>query len=218
MGCCNIVAGSVGTWLAEFGLFKTLPKWQPSDIDVFVMLQSQQDFESFLDYVVESFTPWFASHHRNTSVRIYVTRKYRHIVNIQWWITCDGTVFMCPEFSFIYCPVAKSEEELLNGFDLDVCKVSVKMNGPSLCVCMSSAVRNSIMDRVMNCVVRQNHHLLPFYFSMQKTVKRIAKYSARGFQFKTLTFKAALDRVLNIDDFVFVRNEVMEVIPAALSS
>jgi hypothetical protein len=49
------VAGSVGTWLAEYDIHRTRPLWDPNDIDVFMMVHSPLEYQALCDKFVASF-------------------------------------------------------------------------------------------------------------------------------------------------------------------
>ena len=93
------VAGSVGTWLAEYGVHHIRPIWNPSDIDVFVMVNTPMQYESLCTDFVDTFAMRMAQAEGSPPCRITVQRKYCHICNVQWWVTWKGTEWMCPEIS-----------------------------------------------------------------------------------------------------------------------
>jgi len=179
------VAGSVGTWLAEYDVHSERPSWDPSDIDVFVMLPSRLAYVALCDAFVDSFACPPVDH---APIRISVNRPYPHILIVQWWLTCNDVEFRCPDFSFIHSPTILSVDLLLDQFDIDICKVSVRLCADHLCFCLSSVVRSHIFERVMHCVMRQDPSSAAFYYPMQKTLDRVCKYAVRGYKFQSLQF------------------------------
>ena len=114
------VAGSVGTWLAEYDIHRTRPLWDPNDIDVFMMVHSPLEYHKLCDQFVASFAT-------TPTIRIAVHRKYNHILNVRWWITVDGAQIVCPEFSLIHVPSILLPETLVQQFDINICKVAVNV-------------------------------------------------------------------------------------------
>ena len=192
------VAGSVGTWLAEYGIHGTRPLWHPSDIDVFVMVPTVREYEAVCDAFVDSFATTFALTTAATTLRTSVEkRKYPHILIVRWWVIWNGVEVACPEFSLIHSPSKLRSDVLMEQFDIDICKVSVHVEHGRLYYCTNSIVYSHIRQRHMHCVLTQDPS---FHYPMQKTLSRISKYAARGFAFKSLTFAPTFS-TLQVADF-----------------
>jgi hypothetical protein len=192
------VAGSAGTWLAEFSIHKQRPDWDPQDIDVFMMVdRAEYDLlcEAFVDTLAHTLslsgTAWKTTAHR----------QYPHILNIQYCVDWHGTVITCPAFSLIHIPILHRPVDVLDKFDIDVCKVSVHEYAGYICISMNSVVRRHILQRRMHCVIRKNPSSQGFHYPMQKTLARISKYVQRGYSFKALQFGPS-DSTLKVTDFV----------------
>ena len=198
------VAGSVGTWLAEYDIQRTRPLWDPSDIDVFMLGQTRLEYECMCDAFVDSFTITYPLNANAVPIRIAVQRKYHHIRNVQWWVTWNGTEVMCPEFSLIHCPGILCAGDLLDQFDIDICQVAVNVWAGQLGLEMSSEVHSHFHKRHMHGVMRQDPSSAGFHYPMQKTLARIRKYAERGYQFKSLQFMPSNRATLNVADFEFV--------------
>ena len=83
---------------------------------------------------------------------------------------------------------------VLDGFDIDICKVSLNWDGRQLCLRMSQVVHDSLKNRCFHCVVQQRCRI-PFYCPMQKTMARVLKYYRRGYNFKSIIFLPPTDNV-----------------------
>jgi hypothetical protein len=175
------VAGSTGTWLAEFGLHRLQPNWKPSDIDVFMIRTNPLEFEAHVDAVKVEFATWSSD---AWPVRTNVIRKHHNMINIQWWIS--GQV--CPTLSFINCiKGAECAEDITNGFDIDICKVTVNVEAGEMIVRMSTEVRRHIQEHVMNCSFNQDSRLFEkLYPMLERTIDRVEKYSDRGYRLQKL--------------------------------
>ena len=195
------VAGSAGTWLAEYSLHHTRPLWDPNDIDVFIMVETQSEYEtmcwdfltSLQDTLSLSDALWRTKSHR----------KYPHILNVRVWVECDGSEVLCPDFSLIHSPILRKPVDLLDTFDIDVCQVSVHGLAGRLCFVAHSDVLSHILIRHLHCVMRKDPSKLNFHYPMQKTLSRVSKYVLRGYRFKSLTFQPS-DSNLMVDDFAHV--------------
>jgi hypothetical protein len=176
------VAGSAGTWLAEYEVHRSRPHWEPSDIDVFVMVQSPLLYESLCNDFVDS----FAIRMGLTQCRTSVTRKHSHIFNVHWWVTRNGIEVECPEFSLIHSPNLLLSSQLLNQFDIDICRVSVHVTAGTLSLRLSNEVLSNIRLKHMHCVVRHDPSSAMFHYPMQRTLVRIQKYVLRGYEWKSL--------------------------------
>ena len=197
---CVCVAGSVGTWLAEYSTAPlSRPPWDPHDIDVFLMVQTGAEFdagcESFLMSLGETL------YKTGLPYRMKSHRKYAHMLNIQWWVTWDGIEVMCPEFSLIQSPKLLRPVQLMSDFDIDICRVSVHACAGTMFIQMSLDVRRSIAKRELNCVMRKHPSSPNFIYPMQRTLDRVSKYVARGYRFVSLSFVASAETPLNVSDF-----------------
>jgi hypothetical protein len=193
------VAGSVGTWLAEYcSTPLSRPPWDPHDIDVFLLGLSVAEYEdgceSFLislgDTLFKTDLPFRTKSHR----------RFAHVLNVQWWVTWDGIEVMCPEFSIIHSPKLLRPVLLLAEFDIDICQVSVHVAAGLLCIQMTLDVRTSISKREMHCVLRKHTSNSNFHYPMQTTLDRVGKYVDRGYRFMSLAF-VATESALNVYDF-----------------
>jgi hypothetical protein len=198
------VAGSIGTWLAEYKIHHNRPLWDPSDIDVFVMVPTAQQYISLCDAFLESLCSPIIGAGTASTVRTSALRKFSHILNVQWWVTWNGTEVKCPDFSLIHSKSILNCDKLLDQFDIDVCKVSVHVVADELCLCMSHDVQAHIRDRDMYCVLWHGP-TSEFDYPMQRTLTRVQKYAERGYNFKSLQF-VTIQRTLQVADFVFLLN------------
>ena len=187
------VAGSVGTWLAEYDIHRTRPLWDPNDIDVFMMVHSPLEYQALCDKFVAAFPT-------SPTIRIAVQRKYNNIINVQWWITVNGAEIMCPEFSLIHVPSILLPATLVQQFDINICKVAVNVWAGHLSLELSSMVLGAIRHREIFAVLRQDPSSSSFHYPMQKTMARIRKYIERGYQFKSLQFTPS-HATLDVNDF-----------------
>ena len=182
------VAGSVGTWLAEYDVHRTRPLWNPSDIDVFVMVNTRMQYESLITVFVDTFAMKMAQTAESPPCRLSVHRKNCYICNVQWWVTWNGVELMCPEISLIYSPsIARSHVLLLDQFDIDICRVEVHVRAGTLCLSLRSDVLAHIRAKRMHSVVTQQHAMSVIY-PLQKTMARIVKYTERGYVWGSLQF------------------------------
>ena len=188
------VAGSVGTWLAEYDIHRTRPLWDPNDIDVFMMVHSPLEYHALCDQFVASFAT-------TPTIRIAVHRKYNHILNVRWWITVDGAEFECPEFSLIHVPSILLPETLVQQFDINICKVAVNVWAGHLSLELSDTVHNAIYHRGICAVLRQDPSSSSFHYPMQKTMARVRKYTERGYLFKSLQFAPSHGKTLDVSVF-----------------
>jgi hypothetical protein len=192
------VAGSAGTWLAEFSIHKSRPDWDPQDIDVFMMVDRAE-----YDLLCETFGDTLA-HTLSLSGSAWKTsahRPYPHILNILYSVDWHGSVVTCPAFSLIHMPTLHRHCDVLARFDIDVCKVAVHKFAGFLGIAMNAVVRQHILHRHMHCVIRKNPSSQGFHYPMQKTLSRISKYVKRGYCFKALQFGPS-DSTLKVTDFV----------------
>jgi hypothetical protein len=196
------IAGSVGTWLAEYGIHKSRPLWDPSDIDVFVMVQTELEYANLIDEFVSTMSTTITSIAPATPFRTSAYRKYGHIFIVQWWIWWNGIEVMCPEISLIHSPVMLFPNELMAQFDIDICKVAVHVCDlyGSLYFTMSTVVHNHIQQRDMHCVMRKDPSSACFHYPMQRTLDRIGKYVGRGYRFRSLQFVPTQSE-LSVADF-----------------
>ena len=199
------VAGSAGTWLAEFSLLDTRPTWDPNDIDVFCMVRTQSEYESLCNKFLLNLQETLSL--TETTWRTNAHRKYPHILNVQCWVEFNGSEVLCPEFSLIHSPILRQPIALMDTFDIDICKVSVHVRGLGiarrLCFILHYDVFCHIIHRVMHCIIRKNSSKLNFHYPMQKSLARVSKYVQRGYRFKSLAFVSS-DSELNVADFVHV--------------
>jgi hypothetical protein len=187
------VAGSTGTWLAEMLLHRMRPIWEPSDIDVFIIRTKPYEFEALVNTTVIEMDSWSVD---NWPIRFRVFRKHPHMINIHWWISD----LKCPTLSFINCiRDDQSSDDILNGFDIDICKVTVNMDAGEMSVKMKTDVRKSILDHVMHCVLKQGSLLSEMQYPMARIIDRIEKYSNRGYRLQSLEFQSAQCGQLRID-------------------
>jgi len=189
------VAGSAATWLSEYSIHQMRPSWSPSDVDIFVLHNSEAEFLLLVDSVVALLLVWI-KHESDPglAIQFHVIRKHPHIIEIMWWNTAIGTGHQHPLFSFINCSNITSEEDVLDGFDIDICKVSLNWDGRQLRLRMSQVVHDSLINRCFHCVVQQRCRI-PFYCPMQKTITRVLKYYRRGYNFKSIIFLPPTDNV-----------------------
>jgi hypothetical protein len=188
------VAGSVGTWLAEYDIHRTRPLWDPNDIDVFMMVHSPLEYQALCDKFVASFAT-------SSTIKIAVQRKFNHILNVQWWLTVDGAQIVCPEFSLIHVPSILLPETLVQQFDINICKVAVNVWAGHLSLELSDTVYNAIRHRGICAVLRQDPSSSSFHYPMQKTMARVRKYTERGYQFKSLQFAPSHGLTLDVTVF-----------------
>jgi hypothetical protein len=195
------VAGSTGTWLAEFGVHRERPCWEPNDIDVFCIRTELQEFEARIAAVAVEMALWSND---AWPIRSLVIRKHPHIFNIYWWLSGRP----CPTLSFINCinGAAMSSDDILSGFDIDICRVALFKEAGALCVRLNSAVRKSIQLRVMHCVVNQGTLLTALMYPMARSIDRIVKYSDRGYRLQSLTFLSNPGGQLRIDRNILAVN------------
>ena len=198
------VAGSVGTWLAQYKIHHIRPLWDPSDIDVFVMVPTSQQYISLCDAFLESLCSPIIGAGCASSVRFSAHRKFSHILNVKWWVTWNGIEVQCPDVSLIHSKTILNCDMLLEQFDIDVCKVSVHVEAGDLCLCMSHDVQKHIHDRDMYCVLCYCP-TSEFEYPMQKTFTRVQKYAERGYNFKSLQF-VTIHSTLRVADFLFLLN------------
>ena len=165
------VAGSAATWMAQRVVLSSMPSWDPSDVDIFVLHNSdafRRIVASFVDRVF-SYNP--------------VIHVKDNIVNVGFGHAA------IPVFSFVMCD-AESADEVCAGFDINVCTVTLRMSdGPRgrLQMMMSRSVMSDIVQGRMRCVIRRKRG--PWQYPMQRSLWRVSKYRARGFRFVSLTFE-----------------------------
>jgi hypothetical protein len=199
------VAGSAGTWLAEFSLHHTRPTWDPNDIDVFLMVRTESEYESLCcDFLINLQETLSLT---ETTWRTRAYRKHPHILIVQCWVEFNGSEVLCPEFSLIHSPILRQPVVLTDTFDIDICQVCVHRCGLGhagrLCFIAHSDVRKNILHRQMHCVLRKDPSKLNFHYPMQKSLARVSKYVLRGYRFKSLAFVPS-DSELNVADFIHV--------------
>ena len=182
------VAGSLGTWLAEYSVHRIRPLWEPSDIDVFVMQQTQEKFKSLCTAYVDTFAIRLAQATGSAPSRVAVQQKYCHIFNVQWWVTWNGNEIKCPDISLIFSPNLKRSRILVDQFDIDICKIEVRARAGSLCLWLNSDVLAHIRTRRMHCMVRQTQTNVTMRYPLQRMVARIQKYTDRGYVWHSLQF------------------------------
>ncbi len=200
------VAGSAATWLAEHCLSRIRPKWEPNDIDVFVLQRTTEQYEWLLSSITADLMHWQSGGTGSTLIRFIVIPKTEHITNIAWWVTRDGTECVCPQLSLIRCP-ASTAENVINDFDLDICQVTVGLINGRESLGMSNVVRQHLLEGIMHCRLQPRSTELPFYFALQSSQKRVVKYTARGYKLKELTLQAATHCDLDISDFILHAND-----------
>jgi hypothetical protein len=198
------VAGSAATWLAEHCLARQRPMWDPTDIDVFVLQRTADQYEELLSSITAGLKQWKDG---GTLIRFSVIPKSEHITNIAWWVTRDDTEYVCPDLSLIRCQPACTAEDVINGFDLDICQVTVGLIHGRESLGMSKVVHQHLLERIMHCKLQPRLSELPFYFGLQKSQKRVVKYTARGYKLKQLTLMAATHCDLDINDFILHADE-----------
>jgi hypothetical protein len=196
------VAGSVGTWLAEYDIHRTRPLWDPNDIDVFMMVHSPLEYHALCDKFVASFAT-------SPTIRIAVQRKFNHILNVLWWVTVDGAEIECPEFSLIHVPSILLSTTLVQQFDINICKVAVNIWAGQLSMELSANVYSAIRHRGICAVLRQDPSSSSFHYPMQKTMTRVRKYIERGYIFKSLQF-APTHGTLDVADFENIWQRVQQ--------
>jgi hypothetical protein len=188
------VAGSAATWLAGIGVHRLRPQWEPTDIDVFMIHTEPLEFAARVDAAIAELKSWSED---NWPVRSRMYRKHPHIVNIDWWISD----VQCPTLSFINCiRDVDSSDDVLNGFDIDICRVTINKVAGEMCVNLNSAVRRNIQNHVMHCVLKQGSLLSEIHYPMSRSIDRIEKYSERGYRLQSLTFES--DSQIRIDKIV----------------
>jgi hypothetical protein len=197
------VAGSAATWLAEHCLSRIRPKWEPADIDVFVLQRTAAQYESLLCSITADLMQW---QNGETTIRFIVIPKTEHITNIAWWVTRDDTEYVCPQLSLIRC-LASTAEDVINEFDLDICQVTVGIIDGRESLGMSNVVRQHLLEGIMHCRLQPQSTEKPVYFALQSSQKRVVKYTARGYKLKQLTLLAAKDCDLDISDFILQADE-----------
>jgi hypothetical protein len=198
------VAGSAATWLAEHCLARKRPMWEPTDIDVFVLQRTADQYEELLSCITAGLMQWKDG---GTLIRFSVIPKSTHITNIAWWVTRDDTETVCPELSLIRCLPDCTTEDVINGFDLDICQVTVGLIHGRESLGMTKVVHQHLLEGIMHCHLQPRSSDLPFYFGLQKSQKRVVKYTARGYKLKQLTLKAAAHCDLDIKDFILQADE-----------
>ena len=187
------IAGSTGTWLAEFGLHRVRPSWEPGDIDVFMIHTEPEQFEARIAAIAAELALWSGD---AWPIRARVFRKHPHMFNIYWWVSG----LPCPTLSFINCfRNVESSDAILNGFDIDICRVTVTKEAGALCVRLSSSVRLNIQHHVMHCVLNQGSLITEMLYPMARSLDRIEKYSDRGYRLQSLTFQSVQGGRLRID-------------------
>jgi hypothetical protein len=199
------VAGSTGTWLAEFGLHRVQPSWNPSDIDVFMIRTGPLEFEARVIAVEVELATWSAL---SWPIRTNVIRKHKNMVNVQWWISGQK----CPTLSFINCiNAADCADDIMNAFDIDICRVSVNVEQGELIVRMSKEVRQHIQDHVMNCVLNHGSRFFEqLYPMLEKSIDRVEKYTDRGYRLQSLTAQSVQNGRLKLSQYKDrIQNDVL---------
>jgi hypothetical protein len=163
------VSGSCGTWLAERFVLHCVPEWKPNDIDVFACLPKVE-----FEIMVEAFLRW----HRDADA-ISVVHKRHNIVDVT--LSCGTTV------SFIKCSACSRSEDVIDQFDIDVCRPIVTRHDGDLWVQMSPEVAASIWNRIMNITNRKTNDKF-LQYPLQRSLHRAQKYVARGYSFASLKF------------------------------
>ena len=190
------VAGSTGTWLAEFGLHRQRPRWVPNDIDVFMMQSQPREFAARVAAVAGELARWGDD---AWPIRTRVFYKHPHMINIHWWVSGLPS----PTLSFINCnSEVESSDDILNGFDIDICRVAVFKEAGEMCVRLHASVRDNIQQRVMHCDLHQGSLLSAIMNPMAISIDRIEKYSARGYRLQKLSFQSEQGGRLRIDRFI----------------
>jgi hypothetical protein len=195
------VAGSAGTWLAEYSLLHSRPSWDPTDIDVFIMVETQSEYETLCWDFLHSLQETLSL--SDALWRTKAHRKYPHVLNVRVWVECNGSEVLCPDFSLIHSPILRKPVALMDTFDIDVCQVSVHGRAGRLCFVAHSDVRYHILLRHLHCTMRKDPSNLQFLHPMQQTMARVTKYVQRGYVFKSLTFKPAGSNLM-VADFAHV--------------
>jgi hypothetical protein len=179
-GTTVFVAGSAATWLAERALFQCEPDWCPNDVDVFVI----ESVAAFGKIVAEFLSV-------NDVLEVAVPCK--NIINVR-------VRHMQIVFSFVRCFRDASASAVLCSFDIDICKVMLTNAYGCWRLSLSSDVLTNIRLGIMHCVVRRRW-CCPWRYPLQKSLRRAAKYRARGYQFASLSFDAGAVELI-ADDFL----------------
>ncbi len=129
-------------------------------------------------------------------IQFRVFRKTSNMINIHWKIED----LQCPTLSFINC-IGNDHiaDDILNGFDIDICRVMVNMEAGELCVRLQHDVREAIQHHVMQCVVKQGSLISQMQCPMARSIHRIEKYTSRGYRLQSLSFQSARGGPLKID-------------------
>ena len=172
------ITGSAATWMAEFVMFETEPLWQPGDIDVFV-LHPEPMFATLVTA--------FAARHSHMIQN--VKYSHRNVVDIEF----DSSKISGPKLSFVRCQSGANERDVIQQFDIDVCKAVINRYDGILKVSMTNDVLASIREREMHCIVRKMTPLSLMY-PLQRNMNRIRKYMSRGYKFMTIKFESSCPR------------------------
>jgi hypothetical protein len=186
------VSGSCATWMAERVMFQCDPEWLPNDIDVFACLPLD-DFENMVAQ--------FMRLQRDADAISVVRKRHNRIVDVT--LPCGITV------SFIKCSASCRSQDVIEQFDIDVCRPIIIRRDGDMSVQMTVDVAASIWNRIMN-VINRKRNVKFLQYPLQRSLQRARKYAARGYTFASLTFLSSssidfpeLDAAcsLNIDDF-----------------
>lgn len=183
------VAGSAATWLAEHCIARLRPLWDPTEIYVFVMVPTAVDFQYVVDSVLQRFQSDWLRCATPIRFRVMPAIASERQIKVQWWLTVAGTEYPCPDFCFMHS-TASSERVVLQGFEIDICRVSLGIFCEVMCLRMCPAVFQHIKEGRMHCSLRSRPD--------GRCAERIARFTSRGYQLSQLTLAACEGK----DDFI----------------
>ena len=172
------VAGSAPLfWLQRFG--EVGPVWfgGPKDIDIFVCGKYAHNFEALVEHVKVKLE---AEHYYIVDVRNYVHNYACATGKVR---ICDFTISSFHrKLSLIQCPFNDSIEDVIDSFDLNVCRV-VYSNGKD---------ELRVAREVYKSIRKKEAVVDSVYFpggvnafqgtKVQRTIERMEKYRSRGFR------------------------------------
>lgn len=186
--CCAkgevVIAGSAALhWYQEKE--RIGPKWKdPGDIDIFVagpLGKNKVTFVKFVRCILEAI--------RRSGHEILWSRVFKNpycIRNRSVWIVDFKVSGIDMTFSFVQSPKCKKIEEVIAGFDIEVCKVAYHVHSETFTIEAQTHMMIKHHLAVATGTIFSCKGVGPDDFDQKRvlsTLKRIRKYTLRGFEF-----------------------------------
>ena len=184
------VAGSVGTWFAQWNVTSEVPMWIPGDIDVFVRAESPAFTSTVLAVaraIMEARRVPLSKHDQFLDAVTLAAK--RDIVDMKIGNVTLSFIRVHSDKP-IYDDVDQWVSQLLREFDINVCKVALhRLNGSYRIEC-DGCILNQIRSGVMVAMMQPScHHWNRIYNLRVRSFKRLKKYEDRGFRLKSIMFR-----------------------------